>query len=117
MPIVDGMSSTKMIREFESSSAESILSTRVKAYGRIPIFAVSASLVEKDLQKYIDTGFDGWIMKPIDFKRVNLILNGLQEEQSRLGNTYRPGTWESGGWFEQSRTTIPQVELNTAAAP
>lgn len=96
MPIIDGMKSTKMIREFESSS---ILSENVKAYGRIPIFAVSASLVEKDMQKYIDSGFDGWIMKPIDFKRVNLILSGLQDETTRINTTYKPGMWEIGGWF------------------
>ncbi|KAL1970033.1 hypothetical protein VTN77DRAFT_6438 [Rasamsonia byssochlamydoides] len=108
MPIVDGMSSAKMIREFESSSAGSTLSEKVKAYGRIPIFAVSASLVEKDMQKYIDNGFDGWIMKPIDFQRVNLILSGLQEEEARINTTYKPGMREIGGWFERPSTTASQ---------
>ncbi|KAL1982108.1 hypothetical protein VTN96DRAFT_1763 [Rasamsonia emersonii] len=117
MPIVDGMNSTKMIREFESSSADGtgILSEKVKAYGRIPIFAVSASLVEKDMQKYIDSGFDGWIMKPIDFKRVNLILSGLQEEATRINTTYKPGMWEIGGWFEQG-TTASQTEITQTAS-
>ncbi|KAH8704935.1 putative sensor histidine kinase/response regulator [Talaromyces proteolyticus] len=102
MPIVDGMGATKMIREFEQKSSESTMSEKAKPFGRVPIFAVSASLVERDAQKYIDTGFDGYIMKPIDFKRVNSLLCGLQgEQQERDALTYVPGNWEHGGWFNQ----------------
>jgi CheY-like chemotaxis protein len=109
MPIVDGMVSTRMIRECESLS----LSERAKGYGRIPIFAVSASLFEKDVQKYIDTGFDGYIMKPIDFKQVNLILGGLQGEQTRRDLIYQPGKWENGGWFDLHDAATPRAEADT----
>lgn len=88
-----------MIREFEQSSSSSVLSDKAKPLGRVPIFAVSASLVEKDADMYIDTGFDGYIMKPIDFKRVNAILSGLQGDREREALTYVPGNWEIGGWF------------------
>lgn len=89
MPIVDGLGATKMIRDFETSS-------------RIPIFAVSASLLEKDHDVYVQAGFDGWIMKPVDFQRVNHLLNGVRREEAREQSTYCPGKWEDGGWFDTS---------------
>ncbi|OKL56231.1 hypothetical protein UA08_08380 [Talaromyces atroroseus] len=102
MPIVDGMDATKMIREFEQSYPDYTMSDKAKPLGRVPIFAVSASLVEKDAQKYVDTGFDGYIMKPIDFRRVNSVLSGLQADTEREALTYVPGNWEIGGWFERA---------------
>lgn len=89
MPIVDGISSTKIIRDSHPKT-------------RVPIFAVSASLMERDRQTYIDTGFDGWIMKPIDFQRVNHLLRGVGDISTRNESVYQlgPGSWEKGGWFE-----------------
>lgn len=89
MPIVDGLSATKMIREYEQQSTSH----------RTPVFAVSASLIEKDRQVYLDAGFDGWIMKPINFQRVHLLLNGVFSAEWRDGALYQPGMWEQGGWF------------------
>ena len=77
MPIVDGFSATKMIRSYEKTNSMGALSKRAALNGRMPIFAVSASLVEKELQRYKDTGFDGWFLKPIDFSRVNELLKGI----------------------------------------
>lgn len=99
MPIVDGLTSTKMIRSFEKSCRDEVLSKRAALNGRVPIFAVSASLVERDCQKYIDAGFDGWILKPIDFKRLGVLLSGIVEEDTRERCLYKPGEWERGGWF------------------
>ncbi|KAI9926270.1 hypothetical protein ASPWEDRAFT_175000 [Aspergillus wentii DTO 134E9] len=103
MPIVDGMGSTKMIRDFEQELPDGSLSEIAKMHGRVPIFAVSASLFEKDAQKYIDTGFDGWIMKPIDFNRLNVLLDGLQLEDVRRSTNYQAGSWEKGGWFVREK--------------
>jgi CheY-like chemotaxis protein len=99
MPIVDGYSSTKMIRSFEKTHPGSCLSDRAKCNYRIPIFAVSASLVEKERKKYIDVGFDGWLLKPVDFKRVDQLLKGIVDEETRNTCLYEPGKWEQGGWF------------------
>ncbi|RDW64530.1 putative sensor histidine kinase/response regulator [Aspergillus mulundensis] len=90
MPILDGMESTKRIRQFESQSETPL---------HIPIFAVSASLLEKDAQMYMEIGFDGWIMKPINFNRLNTLLAGIHEEQARNAAVYQPGQWEKGGWL------------------
>jgi CheY-like chemotaxis protein len=110
MPIVDGLTSAKMIRAFEtthpslpsspSPSPTPTLSPRAQLNSRVPIFAVSASLVEGKRQTYISAGFDGWILKPIDFKRLNIILNGIVDEGVRESCLYRPGEWECGGWFK-----------------
>ncbi|KAJ5101269.1 CheY-like superfamily [Penicillium alfredii] len=102
MPIADGISAAKMIRDFEAKATKSALSTKAQRNARIPIFAVSASLLEKDKQLYIDTGFDGWVMKPIDFARLNVLLSGLCDPVARGKATYKPGQWEIGGWFDQS---------------
>lgn len=99
MPIVDGMKSTWMIRDFERSLPPDNLSTIATMNGRVPIFAVSASLLEKDARRYIDAGFDGWIMKPINFHRLNELLDCLRNEGARKNETYVPGHWEKGGWF------------------
>ena len=113
MPIVDGFSSTKMIRSFEKTKSGSSLSERAVKNGRIPIFAVSASLVERDREKYIDSGFDGWILKPVDFKRVNLLLRGIVDEETRDNCIYQPDKWEQGGWFRSKKDQEDMYEVST----
>lgn len=105
MPIVDGHTSTKMIRSFEKTHTNT-LSRRAALNGRTPIFAVSASLVEKERQNYIDVGFDGWILKPIDFKRLSVLLAGIVEKETRESCLYQPGHWEQGGWFCKRQSDV-----------
>ena len=106
MPIVDGLTSTKMIRSYEKTHPADVLSKRAALNGRVPVFAVSASLVEKNLQTYTDGGFDGWILKPIDFKRLSVLLNGIVEDGIRQSCLYAPGEWERGGWFAKRQPDI-----------
>lgn len=96
-----------MIRAFEKSDRCQALSPLAQSLGRAPIFAVSASLVEKERNTYVDAGFDGWILKPIDFKRLHTLLNGIQDDEARDACLYLPGQWECGGWF--SRKTEHQA--------
>ncbi len=102
MPIVDGLSSTKMIRSYEKTHTD-ILSPRAATNGRVPILAVSASLVERERQTYIDAGFDGWILKPIDFNRLNTLMTGIVDEETRKSCLYQPGQWECGGFFDRKQ--------------
>ncbi|PLB33754.1 putative sensor histidine kinase/response regulator [Aspergillus candidus] len=100
MPIVDGITCTKIIRDFKPDSSKVPLSDAAQHNGRVPIFAVSASLSEKDAPMYMETGFDGWIMKPINFTRLNVLLDALQHPDVRREVVYSPGhSWEEGGWF------------------
>lgn len=102
MPIADGLESTKMIREIEASPEHAGHSEFAQANGRIPIFAVSASLEESKKDDYVNAGFDGWILKPIDFSRLSILLAGIQDQETRRSNLYSPGEWEKGGWFIDS---------------
>ena len=113
MPIVDGFSSTKMIRSFEKTQSSSCLSPRAKMHGRIPIFAVSASLEERDRERYVQTGFDGWILKPVDFKRVDLLLKGVISDEVRDTCIYEPGKWEQGGWFSKRPKSDAMFDVET----
>ena len=106
MPIVDGLTSAKMISSFEKSHPTHVLSKRAALNGRIPIIAVSASLIEKDRQTYIDAGFDGWILKPISFDRLKHIMLGIVDASARKQNLYKSGGWERGGWFQQATKDI-----------
>ena len=104
-----------MIRSFEKSHTNNSLSKQAALNGRIPIFAVSASLEEKERQTYIDAGFDGWILKPIDFKRLSVLLSGIADGATRESCLYRPGHWEQGGWFHKQQVDI--FMSNTAPSP
>ncbi|KAJ5979819.1 hypothetical protein N7481_007117 [Penicillium waksmanii] len=97
MPIADGYAATRMIREYEVNATPEALSEKAQRNSRVPIFAVSASLWESEYQKYIDVGFDGWVMKPINFARLNVLLSGLVDLDVRKSATYTPGEWENGG--------------------
>ncbi|KAF7878833.1 hypothetical protein EAF04_000036 [Stromatinia cepivora] len=94
MPLVDGAMATRMIRHFERDHPE-----LHKARKRVPIIAVSASLTEENRFDYIEAGFDGWILKPINFGRLDFLLRGLSNPQLKQQALYIPGMWEQGGWF------------------
>ena len=121
MPIVDGLASAKMIRAHEKSPEHRGHSALASISRRIPIFAVSASLIEAEKDKYVDAGFDGWILKPIDFKRLNTFLSGIYDEEVRHSCLYVPGEWERGGWFadrgDESKETTPKVEDENKGMP
>lgn len=104
MPILDGFQATQRIREAEerlktSRSAPSPRHSQ-KQNGRIPIFAVSASLRESQREELMRYGMDGWILKPVDFKRLKIIMQGILDPIQRDKDIYQPGcNWESGGWL------------------
>lgn len=106
MPIVDGLTSAKMIRSIEKSHPTHTLSKRAALNGRVPIIAVSASLIEKERPLYIEAGFDGWILKPIAFDRLKHIMTGIVDAGARKAELYKPGGWERGGWFQEAQTDI-----------
>ncbi|EDU49544.1 phytochrome E [Pyrenophora tritici-repentis Pt-1C-BFP] len=109
MPIVDGLTSTKMIRSFEKLH-QNIYSPRAAICGRVPIIAVSASLIERDRQTYIDAGFDAWILKPISFDRLNKLMTAVVDKEIRNDCLYQPGAWEKGGWFHTGKHSAGEVD-------
>lgn len=118
MPIVDGLKSTKRIRSFERTHPAIDFSDRAVSKRRVPVFAVSASLLERDRQLYVDGGFDGWILKPIDFKRLSTLLVGIVREDIRRCCLYERGAWERGGWFTPHQPSIfSAVTIPSGQAP
>ncbi|KEP47962.1 putative phytochrome-like histidine kinase [Rhizoctonia solani 123E] len=104
MPILDGFGATKAIRKLEAvtyAETSIILADRtsMRLNGRIPIFAVSASLREKQREEMHDLGMDGWILKPIGFDRLRTIMKGITDLEQRQKDKYQPGKWEVGGWL------------------
>jgi len=108
MPILNGFEAAKRIRALENDDGEAMPETSLRASkrlnGRIPIFAVSASLLERQRDEMLEYGMDGWILKPIDFKRLRAILQGILDSGQRELDVYRPGyNWEAGGWLVERK--------------
>ncbi len=108
MPIINGFEATQRIRILETDSTNTPKNRLShKLNGRIPIFAVSASLVEQQREELMGYGMDGWILKPIDFKRLSHILKGITDPTQRHRDVYRlGGNWEIGGWFEDRKNEV-----------
>lgn len=63
MPVMDGLTVTRIIRSKEAESAK-----------YTPIFAVTAFAMEEESQVCIEAGMDGVIAKPVDFNHLKKIL-------------------------------------------
>ncbi|CAI6332201.1 unnamed protein product [Periconia digitata] len=116
MPIVDGLTATKMIRSYEKTH-NNIYSPRAALNGRVPIMAVSASLLEKRRQEYIDAGFDAWILKPIAFQRLNHLMAAIVDPNVRGECLYESGEWEQGGWFNMGEKSSRDVGTTPSGGP
>ncbi|KAL3426371.1 hsp90-like protein [Phlyctema vagabunda] len=99
MPLVDGALSTRMIRYHEQEKYEKVQEPDSKTRRRVPIIAVSGHLEEDSRFDYIQSGFDGWITKPIDWSRLDFMLQCVKIPELRRDAIYVPGTWDQGGWF------------------
>jgi hypothetical protein len=73
---------------------------RARIQGRLPIFAVSASLDRHTQESLSAVGFDGWLSKPLDFKRLGGILEGIISREARRQAKSAAGDYKRGGWFE-----------------
>jgi signal transduction histidine kinase/HPt (histidine-containing phosphotransfer) domain-containing protein len=62
MPVMDGVQALRLLRE--------------RGF-RQPVIALTANLMEDDLRRYADAGFDRSIGKPIDFEALHAALGGL----------------------------------------
>lgn len=101
MPLLNGYEATKRIRALEQDK-DIIDRVSHKVNGRLPIFAVSASLFETQHEELYALGMDGWILKPIDFKRLRTILRGIVDPSQREKDVYHStANWEIGGWLSR----------------
>lgn len=105
MPILNGLDAVKLIRVMELNSPQrgaKVIPPSAALNGRIPVFAVSASLPERQRAELINYGMDGWMVKPVNFKRMRILINGIINTEERSREVYRSGcSWEAGGWFDR----------------
>ncbi len=74
MPILDGLSATRRIREQESRTG-----------GHIPIIALTANAMQGDRERCLDSGMDAYISKPIDKDELFKAIWKLFAEQETVG--------------------------------
>ena len=65
MPVVDGFESTRLIRHHEKSIASA---------KRVPIIALTASLLSDGEERCKDAGMNGFLFKPYDVRDLRRIL-------------------------------------------
>lgn len=103
MPLLDGFQATSRIRKLELELERPALRIHQRALQpgtRIPVFAVSASLMENQRASMVASGFDGWMLKPVSFARMYALVDGILNDDSRRAEVYRTGaSWEAGGWL------------------
>ncbi|KAF2434152.1 hypothetical protein EJ08DRAFT_494567 [Tothia fuscella] len=104
MPLVDGSEGTRMIRQAERKIRGEDIATSLALNHRlgVPIFAVSATLRKEQESVFKEAGFDGWLLKPIDFKRLRLLLDGALLESARNDGQYHVAEFNMGGWFDKT---------------
>jgi len=104
MPICNGRDACRRIRQIEKERAVLLEhSDRPASHvlnGGVPILAVSATLTEDMREELQEIGFDGWLLKPIDFLRLAHLKKGITNLDFRTSDMWRPGyIWERGGWL------------------
>ncbi|HEX5734244.1 MAG TPA: response regulator [Blastocatellia bacterium] len=67
LPIIDGLSATKQIREHESQSHDSVY--------RVPIIALSAHDLSDFHTRARDAGCTDYVSKPIDFDTLMVVMS------------------------------------------
>jgi CheY-like chemotaxis protein len=106
MPILNGFQATERVRELEREGKlpEGTPRASHELNGRIPIFVVSASLKEDQKDRMTDLGLDGWVLKPVDFKRLAILLEGITDPAQRAQEIYSTSRdWERGGWLTRPK--------------
>lgn len=73
MPILDGLSVTRQIRDMEADPASGIHPERPIGY-RVPIIALTANAFQEAEQECQAAGMDGFLTKPIDVQKLGQAL-------------------------------------------
>ena len=77
MPVMDGMETTRLIREHEKKNGS-----------HVPIIALTAHALKETREHMLSSGFDGYVSKPVD-------LGALHVEMKRVV------TQDAGQAFEE----------------
>lgn len=66
MPVMDGLTATRMIREASHEDSK-----------KIPIIAMTANVFEEDVKKSFEAGMDAHLSKPLDIRQMYALLDKL----------------------------------------
>ena len=64
MPVMDGFTATRMIREFEAQSGQA----------RTPIIALTANALTGDREHCLKQGMDDYLSKPIELRQLGVLV-------------------------------------------
>jgi PAS domain S-box-containing protein len=80
MPVLDGVSATRAIRRLDGAAA------------RLPIIALSANVLQREVLQYEEAGFTGHVGKPIDPQRlISAIVSALNSVEPADAQAIRLG--------------------------
>ena len=71
MPELDGLSATRLIRQWEMTHG-----------GHVPIIAMTARAMQGDRDRCLEAGMDDYLSKPIDSERLRQLVSRLHVEQA-----------------------------------
>ncbi len=110
MPHMDGISATKVIRQYE----------REHQLQPIAILAQTASMLETQQQSYFDAGFDLVVGKPINFSELLVTIAELSEAKGRQAqqqNQHKPQSTTPALSTEQKSQVLALIaQLHNALA-
>jgi PAS domain S-box-containing protein len=104
MPEMDGVEATKIIRSMN--------------YTR-PIVALTANALAGQIEMFLANGFDDYLTKPIDTRRLDVLLNKLIRDKQSPENiaaaqaTATQATTETATGLAEKETTAPQQKSGT----
>jgi PAS domain S-box-containing protein len=74
MPVMDGFKATEIIRINEKEHPDK---------GRTPIIALTANAMKGDREKYLKSGMDDYIAKPVKYEDLSLMLSNFMERKKK----------------------------------
>ena len=86
MPVMDGVTATRRLRELESQSGS----------GHLTVIAMTANALAEDRQRCLDAGMDGYVAKPISRKTLQQELVRIFSHEHKDGHSADPSPTDSG---------------------
>ena len=130
MPVMDGLTATRAIRQAEAVAAHKTQTAHAHHHSvdhndptsatsptarpaRIPIIAVTASALEEDANRCMQSGFDDIIHKPIDIhllsKKMAHVMGMKRDKMERAAEKEKRESRNSGGAVEGSQVEVVVV--------
>jgi CheY-like chemotaxis protein len=74
MPVLDGLTATRQIRKEEAAGARP----------RTSIVALTANVMEHQVQEYLDLGMDDYLAKPVDINKLFALLSDVELKRAAI---------------------------------